>query len=188
MQRYLAKADLSITSKNCPCHGALFKVKHDKTTPLMCLFLQTPLGRKEENPQWAFGWACKTNWQDKVAKTKTKTPRQQLGDTAGCLWSCPSAQLELVPPSPCPSRSIEALWQPIDGLCSAQPSIATCLPSSSSLLLPLYLINAAHSSWLFPYWSTVSCMGKASMQLRAGTCLETSALGYFLKESFVPTG
>lgn len=57
-------------------------------------------------------------------------------------------------------HSTEALWQPTDGLCSTHPSIATCLPSSSPLLPPLYLINTAHSSWLFPYRSTIPCMGK----------------------------
>lgn len=151
--------------------------------PLTCLFLQTPLGRKEENLQREFRWASKTNWQE-VGKTKTKTPRQQPGDAARSLWSCPSAQLELVTPSSRPPRSIEALWQPIDGLCSAHPSIATCLPSSSPLLPPLYLINAARSSWLFPYRSTVSCMGKGVNAVKGRHLLRDFSLRLLSEREF----
>lgn len=150
--------------------------------PLMHLFLQTPLGRKEENLQWEFRWASKTNWQDKVAKTKAVTGRHSW-----LSLELPTSTIRAGPPSPGPPRSIEALWLPIDGLCSAHPSIATCLPSSSPLLPPFYLINAAHSSWLFPYRSTIPCKGKGVNAVKGRHLLGDFSLLCFLRESFVPT-
>lgn len=89
------------------------------------------------------------------------------------VWSHPTPQRTAPGPS-WPTFSA-GTWQPAHCPCSARPSPATCLPLSSSLLpYPTWLIKLIRPVYFLidppsPAWE------KASMQLSANTCLETSA-------------